>query len=177
MSGRQPPRPPAPKIGKGTKMGAKVNKSELKRRVDFVADVLRRVYVNNRRDVRVVNLPVTARDELQQQALREYLRQPENTQLLNNIYDARMGVTGGSAANLAMQINPIVYPQIFAPRTGTLQQPLLAPARTEEEERRSSEARQQEVQQELDRAVAEARLVGLPALEVQRTEEEERPAP
>jgi len=116
MSGQgQPPKPPAPTLPK--KGEKKMTNAELKRRVNFVADVLRRVYANNRADIRST-LPTTARGALQQQAVRNYLRKPENRQLLNNIYSAREGVTGGTAVNLAMQINPIVYPQLFMPRAG-----------------------------------------------------------
>jgi hypothetical protein len=113
MSGQEPSKPPAPTLPK--KEEKKMTKAELTRRVNFVADVLRRVYANNRIDVTPVNLPITARGALQQQAVREYLRQPENRQLLNNIYSARERVTGGTAENVAIGINPILYPQIFIP--------------------------------------------------------------
>ena len=115
MSGQQqPPKPPAPTLKKeeGQK---KISKTELERRVNFVADVLRRVYANNRADIRAVNLPVTSRGALQQQAVRNYLRQPENRELLNNIYDRRTSVVAGTAENVAIGINPIVYPQLFIP--------------------------------------------------------------
>jgi hypothetical protein len=132
MSGQQqPPRPPAPSLPK--KGEKKMTNAELKRRVNFVADVLRRVYAFNRRDIRPVNLPITARGVLQ----------PENRQLLNNIYSAREGVTGGTAENLAMQINPVVYPQIFMPRPGGIggEPPGLDIAIESQEEREEAEAR------------------------------------
>jgi hypothetical protein len=192
MSGRQPPKPSMLSfLKKGEK---KMTKAELERRVNFVTDVLRRVYANNRNDIRAVNLPVTSRGDLQQQAVRQYLRQPENRQLLNNIYTAREGVTGGTAVNLAMQINPIVYPQIFIPRPGGiggappgLEIAIESPQeRAEQEARAEREARMpplslavetpEELAEARERAEAQA-LAGLPALEVQRTQEEELPAP
>ena len=171
MSGQgQPPKPPAPTLPKkGEKK--EMTKAELTRRVNFVADVLRRVYANNRADITSI-LPTTARGALQQQAVREYLRQPENRQLLNNIYSAREGVTGGTAVNLAMEINPMVYPQLFMlrPSMGGQPPPLEMAIETPQELQGPPPpplSLAVETPQEFARQI--------PGLEVQRTEEEERP--
>ena len=149
-SGQTPPRPTTPSLTK--EGGKKMTKTELKRRVDYVADVLRRVYALNRGDVTVVSLPVTARNELQQSTLRQYLSQPENIELVNNIYERRTSVVGGTSENLAISINPIVYPQIF--RTRQQQQQMERQQRETEE----ADANTERIISILDAEEAEANI-------------------
>jgi hypothetical protein len=92
------------------------SQAERTRRINYVKKVIRKVYQKNKKDYSSKLAKTKKRDAINLQALTTFLRNPENSGLLNRIYDMSITPTGTlSVEALADRIDPVTIPTIFSP--------------------------------------------------------------
>jgi hypothetical protein len=121
------------------------SQAERTRRINYVKKVIRKVYDKNKKQYSTKLTRTKKRDAINLQAITTFLRNPENSGLLNRIYDMSITPTGTlSVEALANRIDPATIPTIFSPRVPALEQAVETPAEMAE-----AVAREEDLQEEL----------------------------
>lgn len=122
------------------------SQAERTRRINYVKKVIRKVYQKNKKDYSSKLAKTKKRDAINLQALTTFLRNPENSGLLNRIYDMSITPTGTLSVDaLADRIDPVSIPTIFSP----IGVPALERARETPAEMAEAEGRPDDLQEEL----------------------------
>jgi hypothetical protein len=121
------------------------SQAERTRRINYVKKVIRKVYQKNKKEYSSKLQKTKKRDAINLQALTTFLRNSENSGLLNRIYEMSITPTGTLSVDaLADRIDPATIPTIFSPRVPALEQAVETPAEMAE-----AVGREEDLQEEL----------------------------